>query len=369
MTTSVIECSWKKNWPETKQKFKDWWHREGLVIGMWGGINTATPHEKVEFPSSLPPVGSDVFYTNVDQRVHRNHYALANQNFPADIIPIAHTMIGPGSLALYLGSEPEFREESVWFNTTLSDLSKPEEGPRICFNPENKWWKIHEETLIKSAALGKGKYLTGCPDLVENIDILASLRGTTNLFIDMVERPEWVIDSIDAINEAYFDIYDRIYSIIKQEDGGSAYEAYMIWGPGKTAKVQCDASAMFSPAMFRKFVQPALSRQCQWLDYSLYHLDGKEEWGHLDALLEIEALDAIEWTPNAGEPLGGDPKWFDLYKRILDAGKSIQVYLVFADEIVPLLDEIGGKGVHVLGLFKDETEVELILKNTEQFCK
>jgi hypothetical protein len=27
-------------------------------------------------------------------------------------------------------------------------------------------------------ALGKGKYLAGCPDLVENIDILASLRGS-----------------------------------------------------------------------------------------------------------------------------------------------------------------------------------------------
>jgi hypothetical protein len=28
---------WKANWEETKAHFIDWWNREGLVIGMWGG--------------------------------------------------------------------------------------------------------------------------------------------------------------------------------------------------------------------------------------------------------------------------------------------------------------------------------------------
>jgi hypothetical protein len=35
--------------------------------------------------------------------------------------------------------------------------------------------------------------------------------------------------------------------IIKLEDGSSfCLEAFRLWGPGKTAKVQCDMSAMFS---------------------------------------------------------------------------------------------------------------------------
>ena len=84
-------------------------------------------------------------------------------------------------------------------------------------------------------------------------------------------------------------------------------------------------------------------------------------------LLEIEALDAIEWTPNANEPLGGDPKWYDLYRKILAAGKSVQAYLVWGHEIVPLLDAIGGKGVYVLAMFKDRAEVESVLKDVEQF--
>ncbi len=361
-----MECSWKSNWDLTKQNFINWWNREGLVIGMWGAPGMETPHEIVDCPH-IPEKDKEEYYSDIDPRVQRNHYYLSRQSYPADIMPIPNTDIGPGSLALHLGSEPEMTKDSVWFKPTMQGVLEPERLPPLLFNKEDRWWKIQEETLKKSVDKSRGKYIVGCPDLVENIDILASLRGTTDLFMDMVDRPDWVVEKVREINEAYFEAFQRIYDIIKLSDGSAAYEAYMLWGPGKTAKVQCDSATMFSPAMFQQFVVPALTEQCEWLDYSMYHLDGKEEFVHLDSLLEIKALDAIEWTPNANEPLGGDPKWFDLYKRILDAGKSVQAYMVWAHEIVPLLNEIGGKGVYILALFNNEREVESTLKAVEQF--
>ncbi len=107
--------------------------------------------------------------------------------------------------------------------------------------------------------------------------------------------------------------------------GSSAFGAFRIWGPGKTAKVQCDACAMFSPEMFRDFVKPALAEQCAWLDHAIYHLDGTQCICHLDHLLAIDSLRAIEWTPQAGIEGGAHERWFPLYKRILDAGKSVQI--------------------------------------------
>jgi len=361
-----MEKSWKKNWIETKKNFTDWWNREGLVISMWGAPLAAKPHEPAIKPEP-PSYHTEEYYSDPILRARVNHYLLSTQSFPADIMPIPNTYIGPGSLAMHLGSKPEFRKETVWFHPVMQNNTEPEKLPSLKFDPEEMWWKIQENTLRESVALGKGKYITACPDLVENIDILASLRGMTELFLDMIERPEWVSQKLREINLAYFEIYDRIYDIIKLGDESSAYEAYRIWGPGKTAKVQCDASTMFSPEMFEHFVVPAMTEQCEWLDYSMYHLDGSEEFVHLDALLSIESLDAIEWTPNANEPLGGDPKWYDLYERILDAGKSVQAYLIFPDEIVPLLDAVGGKGMYILGIFKSEDEVESVLKSVEQF--
>jgi hypothetical protein len=353
----VTELAWKPNWGETRHHFEGWWNRKGLVVGMSGGVLAATPHEAVDAPEAVS-LAEERFYADVPARTRHNHYWLSLQDFPLDMIPVADTMIGPGSLALCLGSEPEFAPTKVWFGSTLERESDPERCAPLRFGPENRWWRIHEETLRASAELARGRYLVGCPDLIENIDILASLRGMSLLLMDMIDRPEWVGQKLREINRAYFEVYDRVYDIIKLEDGSSTYEAYKLWGPGKTAKVQCDAAAMFSAEMFRQLVVPSLREQCAYLDHSMYHLD---------ALFEIEELDAIEFTPNANLPQGGDPRWYDLYRRILDAGKSVQVFRVRPREIVPLLDAIGGRGVYVLGLFRSRAEAEAIREEVEQF--
>ncbi len=366
MKSSQVEASWKPNWEATRRHFTDWWERRGLVVGMWGGVFAARPHAQLEPPPPASPA-SQSFYDDAPGRAERNHYLLAHQDFPLDIIPTSDTMIGPGSLALCLGSQPEFAESTVWFGPTMDHDPSPEQAAPLRFDPDNYWWKVHEATLRECAELARGRYLVGCPDLVENIDILASLRGMETLFLDMIERPDWVSAKLGEINQAYFEIYDRIYEIIRMEDGSSTFEAYKLWGPGKTAKVQCDAATMFSPAMFRQLVAPHLREQCAYLDHSMYHLDGQEQFRHLDALLEIDELDAIEWTPNANLPLGGAPQWFPLYRRILDAGQSVQVYLVWPHEIVPVLDAIGSEGVYILGIFKNMAEVERVAKQIEPY--
>jgi hypothetical protein len=209
----------------------------------------------------------------------------------------------------------------------------------------------------------------GCPDLIENMDALSSLRGAQTLCMDMVERPEWVEQKIHEINDVWFAAYQHIYDLIKLEDGSSAFGAFYIWSPGKVAKLQCDASAMFSPRMYKRFVVPALTAQCAWLDHSLYHLDGTQAMVHLDSLLAIEPLDAIEWTPQAGIETGGNKRWHDLYRRILAAGKSVQVVNVELNEVRPLLDAIGPKGVYMLIQFKDEDEADQALKLAEPYYK
>jgi hypothetical protein len=250
----------------------------------------------------------------------------------------------------------------VWFHPCLEETAAPERLPPLRFDPASPWWRITEDILRRCVELARGKYLVTCPDLIENVDVLSSLRGARTLLLDMGERPGWVEQKVWEINEVWFAAYQRIYDLIKLDDGSSTFGAFYIWGPGKTAKVQCDASAMFSPKMYRRFVVPALTAQCEWLDNSLYHLDGTQAMVHLDALLEIAPLDAIEWTPQAGIETGGHPRWYDLYRRVLAAGKSVQVVSVEPHEVLPLLDAIGNQGVYILTTFQDERATEKLVE-------
>ncbi len=339
----MFDLTWQSNWKDTKQHFVDWWNRKGLVVAV-GSHPQATPHEAMEDPG---PAGLVEAYEDGALRARRNHFALAQHQFPGDGLPISGTDIGPGSLALFLGSEPGFSPDTVWFKPCIHEVANPESLPLLKFDPESHWWKMTEATCRACAVLAEGKYMVGCPDLVENIDIIAALRDPQTLMMDMIERPEWVEQKVMEINQAFFEAYRRIYDIIQLPDGSSSFGAFDLWGPGKTAKVQCDACAMFSPEMFERFVVPALTEQCEWLDHSMYHLDGTQCIDKLDSLLAIDALDAVEWTPQAGIEAGGNPRWYELYHRVLDAGKSVQVVGVELHELNPLLDEIGTKGVYV----------------------
>lgn len=359
------DCAWKPNWEETKRHFVDWWNHEGLVLGMWGAPLADHPRSGVPKPAPLPTIAET--FSNTDWRAQNIHFELSRRAFLCDMLPLAGTEMGPGSLALFLGSEPEFAPDTVWFSPAIHEIDEPEKLPPFRFDPENRWWKITEALVRKCRALAGNDYLVGFPDLIENMDILASLREPQTLLVDMLERPEWVCEKVREINQVWFEAFDRIYDIAKSEDGSSATSAFFLWGPGKTSILQCDMSAMFSPAMFAEMVVPSLTEQAEWLDHSMYHLDGTQALCHLDHLLGIEALDAIEWTPQAGIEPGGSPRWYDLYRRILDAGKSLQAVQVKPEEVVPLLDAIGGKGVYIMTKFQNEREAEELLAKVEQY--
>ena len=80
---------------------------------------------------------------------------------------------------------------------------------------------------------------------------------------------------------------------------------------------------MISPAQFEKFVLDDLVTQTNHMDRSIYHLDGVGAKKHLDALLSLPELNAIQWVYGVGQP--GPHAWVDLYQQVLDAGKQIMI--------------------------------------------
>ncbi len=206
------------------------------------------------------PPSRKALYTQPTYRARWNPYVLSRSVFPADVVPVSNTNLGPGALAAFLGAKPEITERTVWYHpcwqTETPDILPP---PALDLN--NPWWKLAEETARECRTLAAGKYAVGLPDLVENLDTLASLRGTDKLLLDLMDRPSWVKQAARNINAAWFEAYDRLYRLSRLEDGSSVFWAFSLWGPGRVAKLQCDISAMLSPAIFAEFVAPALAEQ------------------------------------------------------------------------------------------------------------
>ncbi len=259
-----------------------------------------------------------------------------------------------------MGAEPEGGADTIWIR------ENPRKEMTLRFDGNHPGWILHRDLLKACKDKANGHYYVGCPDLVEGLDTLASIRGTTEVLMDMILQPEELEAQLQQVNDAYFEVFDRIYEIVREGDE-MAFCYFSIWGPGKVSKLQCDISTMISEEDFRRFVQPFIREQCQKIDYTLYHLDGVGAQRHLEALLEIDELNAIQWTPGVGEPQGGDPCWYDLYRRILAGGKSVMANWVALDELEPLLDQVGNQGLHINVDFKSEKDIDAALKIVEKY--
>jgi hypothetical protein len=164
----------------------------------------------------------------------------SHSSFKADILPVASTHLGPGSLAAILGAELEGREDTIWIHP------RADGNTAIVLDEANRWYRLHLDLVRACKAAQQGRYFVGCPDLIEGLDTLAGLHGTQAVLLDTVDRPDELEAELQAVNDIWFTVFDRIYDVIN-EDGEMAFCYFSIWGPGRVAKLQSDISIMMSP--------------------------------------------------------------------------------------------------------------------------
>ena len=351
--------TWKPNLEETKKRYINWWNHKGIILNMWEHFQEGVkPHADIP----MPPAPRDLNQKWFDPAWRADYldWYVAHSSLMADMLPVANTQLGPGSLAAILGGVFEGGEDTIWIHPN------PNYTDDIVFNPNHPNYLLHKDLLKACKRKAQGHYYVGMPDLMEGLDVLAAIKGTDQVLLDTVMQPEVLEHQMQQINDIYFQVFDELYDIIREGDE-MAFCYFSSWAPSKMSKLQSDISTMISVDDYRRFVQPFIREQCQKIDYTLYHLDGVGAMHHLDALLEIKELNAIQWTPGVGEPQGGSPKWYDLYKKILAHGKSIMACWVTLDELRPLLDNIGGDGVHLEMDFHNEQEVEQAIRIIEEY--
>ena len=117
------------------------------------------------------------------------------------------------------------------------------------------------------------------------------------------------------------------------------------------------------------FVLPTLTRQIGWLDHSLYHLDGPDAIRHLPAIMEIDELDALQWTAGAAKPDGASPVLYKIYDQVAAAGKGmwIQIYdggidgwINSADRFI---DRYGTKACYLIFPYMPERDADKLMNH------
>ncbi|MGM9714229.1 MAG: homocysteine S-methyltransferase family protein [Prevotella sp.] len=373
---------WKENLEETKRHYIQWWNHKGLVLNMWEhfqeGVAPHGPYSSEEpvhlsealrndygtgafnLPGSPRAATPEQRWFDPEWRAEYLDWYVGHSCLKADMLPVANTQLGPGSLAAILGARLEGGEDTIWIHPD------PHFSDKLVFDKTSEAYLIHKRLLEACKRRAAGNYYVGMPDLMEGLDVLAAMKGTDKVLLDTVMQPEVLEEQLQFINNVYFEVFDELYDIIREGDE-MAFCYFSLWAPAKMTKLQSDISTMISTADYRRFVQPYLREQCQKIPYTLYHLDGVGALHHLPAILEIDELKAIQWTPGVGEPQGGDKKWYSLYRQILDAGKSVMCCWVTIDQLRPLLDNIGADGVHLEMDFHNEREVEQAMRIVEEY--
>ncbi len=332
---------YKKNWEETKEKWTNYWHQKNTgrpvmcviarkpeieeeALKHWEEADVCRSQGRYHcLPENLVCKTAEEKSLDAEKIVGRYRHFCQTHEFLAESFPNMHVDFGPGSMAAYLGSDIGFEMDTIWFKECVEDW---EDYPDLVFDENNKWFQKHIEVTKQCLELAKDDFYVCVPDLMEGMDVLAALRGTFNLLYDVSEEPEEIEKRVKQVNDLYFTYYDRFYDLVKNDaDGGSAYMVFQIWGPGKTAKVQCDFGSMISDEHFRQYALEGLRKQVQGLDNVVYHLDGKDNVRHLDSILEIQEINAIQWVPGDYGPDGTYEEWDPIYDKAIAAGRSIWV--------------------------------------------
>ncbi len=257
----------------------------------------------------------------------------------ADAVPQIRLDFGPCSLAALMGRAFHFEAETSWTPAFIRDdwSNAPEWG----LERSNHWWKVLETLLPKLAKAAHGRFLVNSPNLGGLLDLLSVMRGQTELCMDLMDQPETVGHQSAALLPVYREARDYLYDTVLNEGAGLIHW-HNLWSDEPYMIAECDFAYSVGPAEWERICGPDVESQSRLAPRCVFHLDGDGMTRHIEALLDIPTIQAIQFTPGDCNPSA--LPWLDMYKRIQQRGKSLLIF-VKAPDVVALTKELKPEGL------------------------
>ena len=349
------------DWDKRKERHTAFWNGELVDRCLCSVSSVIDGGTYRDFP--LPDTEEErrKWWTDGDMILKRYIDGFENSYFAGDSLPILIHDLGPAGHAGYFkGVRLQF-EGTIWFEANIEDYNE------LVFDPESFLYQKTVNLAKQYVETAKGDFIVSMPDAVGAIDVLSHLRRPENLLMDMLERPDEVKIGLQKVQAVWEKIYKEVSDIVlPNNDGGSSVGWLGTWAPGRLGQLQCDLSVMISPRLFEEMVLYELEAQSQWLDYALYHLDGEAQIKHLDMLLSVKDIHAIQWTNVAGQP--GPLHYIPELQQIQKAGKGLILH-VAPEEIPAIMENLSSKGLYLLTWTNTQDEADALVKTIEKLTR
>jgi hypothetical protein len=282
-----------------------------------------------------------------------------NKRFLGETFPLFWPNLGPNVFAGCYGAPLIFGEVTTWAEPILDDYAQP-----LMLNWQSEYLAKLDELTKRALELAPGQFIVGYTDLHPGIDWLAALRGTEPLLYDLYDNPDEVERVLASNTADFLAFYDHFDTLLKAHKQPSV--SWMeIPSFGRMHIPSCDFSTMVSPRHFRQYIWPSLAAECLAMTHNIFHMDGKGVAHHLDAILELPNVQAIQWVQGVADDLP-IMQWTTLIQKIQHAGKSVVVDLQL-DELDPFMDAIRPEGVFICVSTESEEQEHDVLRKLNKW--
>lgn len=351
------------DWDRIKKAYTRWWNGELDRPLIPVHLKGRDPGRPMPHAPLLQRGNCTDLSIPAKELIDRIDYELSTYEFLGDAYPVYNLdSFGPGVVAAFLGAKMESTTDTVWFHPKeilpISELHFEYDGNNI-------WLNRIKEICYEGMKRWQGQVLVTMPDLGGTLDILSTFRPSENLLLDLYDEPEEVKRLVWEIHELWWKYYQEINSVLQPLNPGYSDWA-RIYSATPSYVLQCDFSYMISPQFFDEFVKPELYASCKKLDHSLYHLDGIGELNHLDSILAMPELDAVQWVPGDGKP--PQAEWPDVMRRIAAAGKKQQILgpgMAHFDQAASILGT--AKGLEAQGITGNVEQKKEIMESLKKY--
>ncbi len=359
----MTTLEYKADWEEARQHYLAWWAGEPFERC---ALAVTAPLSKRPVVEPLQPPDNPLKrWTDLDYIAARNEYEQRTTFYGGEAFPIWHGGYpGHTSMPAYLGCQVTLDEHTGWWDPILNGESW--DIREIKFDPENRWWKFTLEQLQRGIREAAGKSIPDIgPALAGVGDVLAALRGTDRLLLDVALKPDQVRDAEFYLLEIWGEVFNHLSSMLKTADVGST-SWFKLWAPGRFYPTMCDFSYMISPRMFQNLFLPVIEQWTMNLDQTVYHVDGVDAFRHIPALTELPRIQAFQILPGDGKP--GPLYYLDTLRQVQAKGKNLHISIA-ADEVENALSLLSARGLFIETSCETEEQARYLLKMAEKWSR